>query len=78
MKSRPMKRSYDTGIVLHEIIANGFEHERSQAMIELYRRVHKRVPGTPDDFVPGRMNVVAYPDGYTLDQIGPWGISANV
>lgn len=51
MKSRPMKRSYDTGIVIHEIIANGFDHERSQAMIELLRRVHRGVPGTQDDFV---------------------------
>ena len=32
-----MKLSYDTGIVLHEIIANGFEHERRPAMIELPR-----------------------------------------
>lgn len=51
MTSRPMKRSYDTTIVIHEIIANGFDHERSHAMIELLRRVHKGVPGTADDFV---------------------------
>ena len=65
MKSRPMKRSYDTGIVLHEIIANGFEHERSQAMINLLRRVHKGVPGTPDDFVYVLMTLLVLPLRWT-------------
>ena len=65
MKSRPMKRSYDTGIVIHEIIANGFKHERSQAMIELLRRVHKGVPGTPDDFVYVLMTLLVLPLRWT-------------
>ncbi|MDF9752544.1 oxygenase MpaB family protein [Arthrobacter sp. ES3-54] len=65
MKSRPMKRSYDTGIVIYEIIANGFEHERSQAMIELLRRVHKGVPGTPDDFVYVLMTLLVLPLRWT-------------
>lgn len=61
MTSRPMKRSYDTTIVIHEIIANGFEHERSQAMIALLRRVHKGVPGTADDFVYVLMTLLVLP-----------------
>ena len=65
MKSRPMKRSYDTGIVLHEIIANGFEHERSQAMLQLLRRVHKGVPGTADDFVYVLMTLLVLPLRWT-------------
>ncbi|XTR52641.1 hypothetical protein ACOM2C_04555 [Pseudarthrobacter sp. So.54] len=40
LKARPLKRSYDTGIVIHEIITNGFDSERGQAMTELLRRVH--------------------------------------
>jgi ER-bound oxygenase mpaB/B'/Rubber oxygenase, catalytic domain len=61
MTSRPMKRSYDTTIVIHEIIANGFEHERSRAMIDLLRRVHKGVPGTAEDFVYVLMTLLVLP-----------------
>lgn len=61
MRSRPMKRSYDTGIVIHEIIANGFEHERSHAMIELLRRVHKGVPGSGEDFLYVLMTLLVLP-----------------
>ena len=42
----PLKRSYGTGIVIYEISANGSEHERSQAMIELPRTA-RRFPGSP-------------------------------
>ena len=41
-------------------------------------KARRRPLPTEPIFVPGRMNVVAYPDGYTLDQIGPEGKSANV
>jgi hypothetical protein len=64
MQSRPMKRVYDTSIVIHEIIANGFEHERSRAMIELLRKVHKGVPGTPEDFVYVLMTLLVLPLRY--------------
>jgi hypothetical protein len=51
-----MERSYDTGIVIYEIIANGFEHERSQAMIELPRNppvVSLGAPGFAGTVVTG-------------------------
>ena len=44
MRERPMKRSYDTGIVIHEIIANGFDSDRGRDMTALLRRVHQGVP----------------------------------
>lgn len=69
MQSRPMKRVYDTSIVIHEIIANGFEHERSRAMIELLRRVHKGVPGTGEDFVYVLLTLLVLPLRY-VDQHG--------
>jgi hypothetical protein len=50
MRDRPIKRSYDTGIVIHEIIANGFDSGRGQAMNALLRRVHQGVPGSSEDF----------------------------
>jgi hypothetical protein len=61
MAARPLKRSYDTGIVIHEIIANGFDHERSRAMIGLLRRVHAGVPGTAEDFVYVLMTLLVLP-----------------
>ena len=61
MAARPLKRSYDTGIVIHEIIANGFDHERSRAMIGLLRRVHASVPGTAEDFVYVLMTLLVLP-----------------
>lgn len=51
MEARPLKRSYDTGIVIHEIIANGFDSDRGKAMTALLRRVHQGVPGSTEDFL---------------------------
>ena len=48
---RPMKRSYDTAIVIYELIANGFDSDRGRAMVSLLNRVHRNVPGTGDDFL---------------------------
>ncbi|WP_427019386.1 oxygenase MpaB family protein (plasmid) [Pseudarthrobacter sp. P1] len=59
--ARPLKRSYDTGIVLHEIIANGFDSDRGQAMVGLLRRVHKNVPGSSDDFLYVLMTLLVLP-----------------
>ena len=47
---RPTKRSYDTAIVIYELIANGLDSPRGQEMIQLLNRVHRYVPGTPEDF----------------------------
>jgi hypothetical protein len=61
MKSRPMKRSYDTGIVIHEIITNGFDSDRGQAMTALLRRVHQGVPGSSEDFLYVLMTLLVLP-----------------
>lgn len=37
---RPVKRAYDTGIVMYELIANGLEHPRGRKMLELLNRMH--------------------------------------
>lgn len=69
LRARPMKRSYDTGIVIHEIIANGFDSERGSAMTELLRRVHKGVPGSSDDFLYVLMTLLVLPLRW-IDQHG--------
>lgn len=48
---RPTKRSYDTAIVIYELIANGFDSDRGRAMVTLLNRVHRNVPGSSDDFL---------------------------
>lgn len=50
MQSDPLKRATDTGVVIYELIANGFDHPRSMQMLELLRRVHKGLPVTADDY----------------------------
>lgn len=59
--ARPRKRSYDTAIVIYEIIAGGMEDERSKTMIELLRRVHQHVPGSKLDFVYVLMTLLVVP-----------------
>jgi len=48
---RPMKRSFDTAIVIYELISNGFDSDRGRGMVSLLNRVHRNVPGTRDDFL---------------------------
>lgn len=59
--ARPMKRSYDTGIVIHELIVNGFDSDRGQKMVDLLRRVHKGVPGTGEDFLYTLLTLLVIP-----------------
>lgn len=47
---RPKKRAYDTGLIMYEIIAHGFDHPRSREMIRLLNRVHKPWPISNDDY----------------------------
>ncbi len=47
---RPKKRAYDTGLIMYEIIANGFDHPRSREMIRMLNRIHKPWPISNDDY----------------------------
>jgi hypothetical protein len=49
--ARPSKRSMDTAIVMYELIEDGFDGDRGQAMVDLLNRVHKGVRGTNEDFL---------------------------
>ena len=50
MTGRPTKRAYDTGLVMYELIANGFDHPRGREMVRLLNRVHKPWPIEDEDF----------------------------
>lgn len=61
IRSRPQKRSYDTAIVIYEIIAGGLDSERGAAMVALLRNVHRGVPGSNEDFVYVLMTMLVVP-----------------
>jgi ER-bound oxygenase mpaB/B'/Rubber oxygenase, catalytic domain len=62
---RPMKRSYDTAIVIYELIANGLDSPRGQEMVALLNRVHRYVPGSQDDFRYVMLTLLVVPIRWT-------------
>lgn len=42
LKADTARRAYDTGIVMHEIIYNGFDSPRAQKMVRLMVALHNR------------------------------------
>ncbi|MFE4545128.1 oxygenase MpaB family protein [Arthrobacter sp. NPDC056727] len=65
IQQRPMKRSYDTAIVIYELIACGLDSERGREMIALLNRVHRNVPGSKDDFLYVLLTLLVVPIRWT-------------
>lgn len=65
IQQRPMKRSYDTAIVIYELIASGLDSERGREMIALLNRVHRSVPGSKDDFLYVLLTLLVVPIRWT-------------
>lgn len=61
IRERPAKRSTDTGIIVYEIIVNGFDSARGARMVELLCRVHRGVPGSDDDFLYVLLSLLVVP-----------------
>jgi hypothetical protein len=61
IQQRPMKRSYDTAIVVYELIANGMDSDRGREMVALLNRVHRHVPGSKDDFLYVLLTLLVVP-----------------
>lgn len=59
--ARPMKRSFDTAIVIYELIANGLDSERGRQMTALLNRVHRHVPGSGEDYLYVLMTLLVVP-----------------
>lgn len=68
IQQRPMKRSYDTAIVVYELIATGLDSERGQEMIALLNHVHRNVPGSKDDFLYVLLTLLVVPIRWTQKQ----------
>jgi hypothetical protein len=58
---RPMKRSYDTAIVVYELVTGGLDSDRGAHMIGLLNRVHRHVPGGNDDFLYVLLTLLVVP-----------------
>ncbi|TKV60873.1 DUF2236 domain-containing protein [Nakamurella flava] len=50
MTGRPVKRAYDTGLVISELIAQGFDHPRGREMVRFLGEVHRPWPIAQEDF----------------------------
>lgn len=50
MLRNPKKRSYDTALILMEVIAGGFDSPRGQAALDLLNRAHHGVKATGDEY----------------------------
>lgn len=50
MLRNPKKRSYDTALILMEIIAGGFDSDRGQQALQLLIHAHTHVTATPDEY----------------------------
>jgi hypothetical protein len=62
---RPMKRSYDTAIVIYELISSGLDSDRGRQMIALLNHVHRNVPGSKDDFLYVLLTLLVVPIRWT-------------
>ncbi|WP_426626219.1 oxygenase MpaB family protein [Leifsonia sp. McL0607] len=61
----PDKRASDTGIVIYEVIQGGFDSPRATSMVELLRRVHRRVVGSSDDYMFALVSQLVTPVRFT-------------
>ncbi|MFK3985276.1 oxygenase MpaB family protein [Micromonospora sp. NPDC050397] len=41
LTGRPLKRAYDTGAIMYELIANGVDHPRGRKVLTLLNRMHR-------------------------------------
>lgn len=48
--ARPIKRGEDTGLMVFEIVENGFDHDRSRAVLRAMNAMHRRWDITPEEF----------------------------
>jgi hypothetical protein len=67
IQQRPMKRSYDTAIVIYELIATGLDSDRGREMISLLNHVHRNVPGSKDDFLYVLLTLLVVPIRWTQE-----------
>lgn len=49
--ARPAKRSYDTALVIYELITAGFDGDRGRKMSRLLNRAHRPWPITDEDYL---------------------------
>ncbi len=60
-----MKRSYDTAILIYELIAGGLDSGRGTEILALLNRVHRNVPGSKEDFLYVLVTLLVVPLRWT-------------
>lgn len=69
----PRKRASDTGIVVYEILMHGFDHPRSQQMIQLLKNAHRGITSSNDDFLYVLLSLLVVPYRWCRDYgVRPW------
>lgn len=51
MQRQPEKRAYDTGLVMYELIAHGYDQPRGRQMVRLLNRAHHRWEISDEDYL---------------------------
>jgi hypothetical protein len=67
---RPVKRAYDTGLVMYELIAGGPASPRGRRMLDLLTRVHRRHPIADADYRYVLGALIFIPTRW-IDRFGP-------
>jgi len=63
----PEKRTIDTGVIIYEIIANGFDSERGEAATAIMNRAHSHVRATNEEFLYVLLALLVVPVRWVAD-----------
>jgi hypothetical protein len=63
----PEKRTIDTGVIIYEIIANGFDSERGEAATAIMNRAHSHVRATNEEFLYVLLSLLVVPVRWVAD-----------
>lgn len=69
LEANPMRRTFDTGIVMFELIEGGFESPRGRRMVQLMRRLHDH-PGILQEDLTYVLNSLIVVPGRFVDRVG--------
>ncbi|MFI6760555.1 oxygenase MpaB family protein [Micromonospora sp. NPDC050417] len=70
LTGRPVKRAYDTGAIMYELIAHGIDHPRGQRVLTMLNRMH-RVHGISDPEYRYVLGTLVFVPGRWIDRFGP-------
>ncbi len=75
LTSRPVKRGYDTGIIMYELIYHGFDHPRGRKVVALLNRMHLVHEITNDEYLYVLGTLIFVPSRL-IDRLSPRKLTA--